>query len=93
MTKDFKHARIVARMLYLPGENYQNVELLNELQQFIDEQGFRGQGFTLHLSGAPVIGERFETLTQRDMAWINPVMGLLMVCILYVILKHFWKLL
>lgn len=87
ITPDFKHTRIVARMVYLPGENYHNVELLNELRQFIAERGFSEQGFALHLSGAPVIGERFETLTQQDMAWINPVMGVLMIGILYIIFR------
>jgi len=90
ITPDFRHTQIVARAVYLPGENVHNVELVNELLAFIAENGYREQGFELHLSGMPVIGERFETLTQRDMAWINPVMGVVMLVILFVIFRSFF---
>lgn len=87
VTEDFQHTRIAARTEYRAGENDHKVAVVTELREFIDAQGFAEQGFELHLSGIPVIGERFETLTQRDMAWINPVMTVLMIIILYTIFR------
>jgi len=90
ITPDFQHTRIIARAVYRPGENTHNVELTQELLAFIVQQGYREQGFELQLSGVPVIGERFETLTQSDMAWINPVMGVIMIAILFIIFRSFF---
>ena len=89
VTKDFQHTQIVARSTYIPGENTHKVELVHELQQFIAEKGYREDGHTLHLSGDPVIGERFETLTQRDMAWINPTMAVIILFILAFVFRSF----
>lgn len=87
ITPDFKHTQIIARTTYLPGENHHKVELVHELQAFIEEKGYRDQGYELHLSGMPVIGERFETLTQNDMKWLNPTMMVIMVVILFTIFR------
>ncbi|WP_083608000.1 efflux RND transporter permease subunit [Teredinibacter haidensis] len=90
LTSDFKHTQVMARTTYRPGENAHNVELTQELRNFVDAQGYRDQGFNIHMSGMPVIGERFETLTQTDMAWINPTMGIIMVVILFIIFRSFF---
>jgi predicted RND superfamily exporter protein len=74
ISEDFKHTRILARNIYLPGENIHKVEFVNDLRAFINTHGYKEQGFNVHLSGVPVIGERFETLMQNDMAKINPLM-------------------
>lgn len=87
ITRDFKHTQIIARTTYLPGENHHKVELVHELQAFIEENSYLDQGYQLHLSGMPVIGERFETLTQNDMAWLNPTMMVIMVVILFIIFR------
>ncbi|SMF51980.1 hypothetical protein SAMN02745866_03310 [Alteromonadaceae bacterium Bs31] len=90
ITRDFKNTQIVARSVYKPGENAHNVELVQELREFIDEQAYRELGFDIHMAGVPVIGERFETLTQNDMAWINPTMGVIMLVILFVVFRSFF---
>lgn len=87
ITEDLQNTLIAARTVYRPGENNHKVEIVTETREFIVEKGFAGQGFTLHMSGVPVIGERFQTLTQRDMAWINPVMAVLMIGILFAIFR------
>lgn len=87
ITRDFKNTQIVARNVYLPGENTHKVELVHELQDFIAKHGYREAGHHIRLSGMPVIGERFEVLTQNDMAWINPTMGVIMVLILFAMFR------
>lgn len=87
LTDDFQNTQIAARTTYIAGENRHKVEVVTELLEFIKAQGYSELGYTLHLSGTPVIGERFETLTQRDMAWINPVMGVVMIIILLAIFR------
>ena len=87
ITEDFQHTRISARVAYIKNENAHNVTLVTDLINFIDEKGYAEQGFELRLSGSPVVGERFETLTLGDQAWINPVMGTIMFIILFVVFR------
>ncbi len=82
ITKDFKHTQIVARSIHVQNENKHKVELVNETRDFLHKQGYAEQGYTLHLSGEPFIGERFQTLTDRDMKWNNPIMAVIILCIL-----------
>lgn len=89
VTTDFKHTQIVARSAYIHGENQHKVDLVNEVRDFIAEQGYAERGYTLHLSGDPYIGERFQTLTERDMAWINPTMGVIILVILTLMFRTF----
>ena len=90
ITADFRHTQILARTEYKKGENSHKVELTQELLAFIKQQNYKAAGFEIKLSGIPVIGERFETLTQNDMAWINPVMGVIMIAILFIIFRSFF---
>lgn len=90
ITKDFQHTQILARTEYIKGENSHKVALTQDLLTFIKQQGYEEKGFDIKLSGIPVIGERFETLTQNDMAWINPVMGIIMIVILFAIFRSFF---
>jgi predicted RND superfamily exporter protein len=87
ITEDLQNTLIAARTVYRPGENNHKVEIVTDVRDFIAKQGYAQQGYTLHMSGVPVIGERFQTLTQRDMAWINPVMAVLMTGILFAIFR------
>jgi predicted RND superfamily exporter protein len=87
LTEDLRHTLIAARTTYRPRENNHKVEVVTELRNFIAKRDYEADGFRLHMSGVPVIGERLQTLTQRDMAWLNPLMGVLMVGILFAIFR------
>lgn len=89
ITEDFKHTQIVARSVYIHSENQHKVELVQEVQEFIAKQGYLERGYQLYISGDPFIGERFQTLTERDMAWINPTMGIIILIILVVVFRSF----
>ena len=84
ITEDFQQTRVLARTEYRAGDNSHKVKIVTDLIQFIETQNFAEQGYQLRLAGNPVIGERFETLTKEDMAWINPTMALVMLVILFV---------
>lgn len=87
ITEDFKHTRIAARLEHHPNENAHFVKIVHELRSYIEKQGYETQGFNLHLSGIPVINERFETITTSDQAILNPLMGLAMMCILFIVFR------
>jgi Predicted exporters of the RND superfamily len=93
VTRDFKHTQIIARTIYRPGENQHKVELVQELRGFVDSRGYEASGHRLHFSGAPVIGERFETLTENDKAWLNPLMGCVMFVIIYIVFRSLFAVL
>jgi len=84
ISKDFMQVRLLARTEYRAGDNSHKVKIVTDLVNFIKDQGFEEQGYQIHLAGVPVIGERFETLTKEDMAWINPAMALVMLIILFI---------
>jgi predicted RND superfamily exporter protein len=84
ISKDFMQVRLLARTEYRAGDNSHKVQVVSDLVNFIKDQGFEEQGYKIHLAGVPVIGERFETLTKEDMAWINPTMALVMLIILFI---------
>ena len=90
VTTDFKHTRIAARVEYIKNENDHNVKLVTDLLNFIDTRGYREQGFTLHMSGVPVIGERFETQTKQDQQILNPAMAIAMMAILFLVFRSFF---
>ncbi len=83
VSSDLQHTRIVARTEYIEGENDHKVKVVNDLMNFIEESKFRDMGFDIHLAGVQVFMERFETLSKRDQAWINPTMALIMIFILF----------
>ncbi len=87
VTRDLKHTVIVARTEYIPKANAHKVKVVHDLLDFIEAQNYEAEGYSLHLSGIPVISERFETLTQSDMAWINPTMAVIIVAILFLIFR------
>lgn len=87
ITRDFQHTRIAARVEYIKNENDHNVKLVKDLLNFIDQQAYRERGFELRLSGVPVIGERFETLTKEDQAILNPAMAIVIMLVLLAVFK------
>lgn len=89
ITNDFQHTQIIARSTYISGENQHKVELVEEVNKFIKDHDYAAQGYTLFISGDPFIGERFQTLTERDMAWLNPAMFFIILGILIAVFRTF----
>ena len=87
VTPDFHDARIIARTQYIKNDSAHYVKLVNELQDFIHKKNFAARGFDLKLSGIPVVNERFQTLTKRDQAWLNPLMGAVILGLLFFIFR------
>ena len=83
ISSDLKHTRIVARTEYISGETDHKVKVVTDVMNFLEENKFREKGFEIHLAGVQVFQERFETLSKRDQAWINPIMALIMILILF----------
>lgn len=89
ISENFQHTRIAARVEYIKEQNYHNVALLTELRNFLEEQNYKDQGFTFHLSGSPFINERFESITLQDQAILNPAMGVVLIIILIIVFRSF----
>lgn len=84
ITEDFRHTRIAARTQYEVGESVLKMSLMAAVHEFVAEQGYVERGYPLYLSGQPVFTEQFEVLSKRDQAWLNPLMAVVMVIILFV---------
>ncbi len=84
ITQDLKNTRIVARTEYRLNNNDHKVKVVTDLMNFIEKEKFRELGYDIHLAGVQVFGERFETLSKKDQAWINPTMALIMIIILFI---------
>lgn len=84
VTEDFRHTRIAARVEYREETSEHKVQLVQELYQFIEQENLdSSSSYTLHLSGYPLVNERFETVTAEDTAVLIPIMVLIMLAILY----------
>lgn len=84
ITDDFRHTRIAARVEYREETSEHKVELVQELYQFIaDENLDESDDYTLHLSGYPLVNERFETVSAEDTAILVPIMVVVMLVILF----------
>lgn len=85
ITEDFRHTRIAARVEYREETSEHKVELVQQLFQFIAEEGLDSSpDYTLHLSGYPLVNERFETVSAEDTTLLIPIMIVVMVAILFV---------
>jgi predicted RND superfamily exporter protein len=84
ITEDFRHTRIAARTEHRRAETAHNVRLVNALNEFIAEQGYAAQGYDLHISGQPLINQKFEYHSLRDSQTLNPLMALFMIVVLFV---------
>jgi len=84
ITSDFRHTRMAARVEYRDETSEHKVELVQALYQFIDQQGLtEADSYNLHLSGYPLVNERFETVSAEDTGVLIPIMIVVMVLILY----------
>jgi len=89
ITEDFRHTRIAARTEHRRGETAHNVTLVNGLIAFIEEQGYEQQGYSLHISGQPLINQKFEVHSIQDSTTLNPIMALFMIIVLFVSFRSF----
>lgn len=89
ITEDFRHTRIAARTELRRGETAHNVELVNALNAFIEEQGYTDQGYNLHISGQPLINQKFEYHSLKDSQTLNPLMALFMIIVLFISFRSF----
>ena len=83
VTTDWQHVRIAARVEYSPDTSAIKVAVTQDLYQFIEEENLESPDYELHLSGYPLINERFETLSANDTALLIPLMIVVMITILY----------
>jgi len=84
VTEDFKHTRIAARVEYREETSEHKVELVQALFELIATENLNSSSaYTLHLSGYPLVNERFETVTAEDTAILIPIMVVVMISILY----------
>ncbi len=89
ITDDFRHTRIAARTEHRKGETAHNVTLVNALNEFIAEQDYAAQGYALHISGQPLINQKFEYHSLRDSQLLNPLMALFMIIVLFISFRSF----
>lgn len=83
ITEDFRHTRIIARVEYREDTSATKIELTQDLYAFVEAENLQSPAYNLHLSGYPVINERFETLAAEDIGLLIPIMFVVMVTILY----------
>ena len=83
ITSDLKNTRIVARTEYRLNNNDHKVKVVTDLMNFLEKEKYEELGYDIHLAGVQVFGERFETLSKNDQAWINPTMAAIMIIILF----------
>lgn len=82
ITRDFRHTVIAARVMY-EGETSENkIKLVNDLNNFIEEQNIGSDNYHIHISGYALLQERFETVSAEDSALLIPLMIVLMIVIL-----------
>ncbi len=84
VTDDFRHTRIGARVEYSPDTSEVKVAVTQDLYRFIEEEILESSQYELHLSGYPLVNERFETVSSEDTAVLIPLMIVVMVLILFV---------
>ena len=83
VTRDFRHTRIAARVEHRDGTSEIKIQLVHDLYQFVEEENISSEDYILHLSGYPLVQERFETVSGEDVALLIPIMIVVMIVILY----------
>lgn len=83
ITEDFRHTRIAARVDYREGASPHKIELVQALYRFVEEESINSEDYILHLSGYPLVNERYETVSAQDLNILIPIMVLLMVAMLF----------
>jgi uncharacterized protein len=89
ITEDFRHVRIAARVEYREETSEHKIELVQDLFKFVEQGDFESDLYRLHLSGYPLVNERYETVSAADTAVLIPIMILLMIGILFVSFRSF----
>lgn len=83
ISEDFRHVRIAARIEYSADTSAIKVAVTQDLYQFIADENLESDSYQLHLSGYPLVNERFETLSANDTSVLIPLMIVVMIAILY----------
>ena len=89
VTSDFRHTRIAARVEYNDSSSENKVVLVQDLYSFLETENFESEDFILHLSGYPLVNERFEVQSAEDIGFLLPIMILLMMVILFACFRSF----
>ena len=84
ITEDFRHVRIAARVEYREETSEHKIKVVQDLFEFIAQNNFESDQYRLHLSGYPLVNERYETVSAADTAKLIPIMIVLMIVILFV---------
>ncbi|NKB34853.1 MAG: MMPL family transporter [Pseudomonadales bacterium] len=84
VTEDFRHTRIAARIEHIPNSSEHKVQIVQDLYDYIESENFESDDFELHLSGYPLVYERYQEQSAEDIAILVPIMVGLMMLILYV---------
>ena len=83
ITSDYRHTRVAARVEYSDDTSEIKINLVQDLYRFIEEENISSEDYLLHLSGYPLVQERFETVSAEDLDILIPIMVVLMVVILF----------
>lgn len=83
ITEDFQHTVIIARTEYIKGKNAHHVQLVNDLNTYLEQEKLVEKGFNIHVTGQSLIAERFFTITKSDQAWMNPLISVIMIILLF----------
>lgn len=83
ITEDFRHTRIAARVEYREGASPHKIELVQDLYRYVEEESIASDEYILHLSGYPLVNERYETVSAEDLDVLIPIMVILMVVMLF----------
>lgn len=84
VSEDLRHARIAARVEYRHDTAAHKVELVHDLYALVQQETFASDRFALHLSGQPLLNERFETMAAEDTSTLIPLMGVVMIIMLLI---------
>ena len=83
ISQDLRHTRILARTEYVRNENKHKIKISNDIYRFLNENNYLSQGYHIRLAGSAIIAERFDTLSKRDSAILNPSVAVIMCVILW----------
>ncbi len=77
ITPDMQHTSIVVRTLYQEKKGDHKVQLINDLNNYIQSNQLKEQGFNIHIFGSALLSERFSTVVTNDTKKIYPFVLLL----------------
>ncbi len=89
VTADYRHTRVAARVEHSGETSEIKINLVQDLYRFIEEENISSESYLLHLSGYPLVQERFETVSAEDLAVLIPIMVVLMLVILFLSFRSF----